>query len=247
MAGGNLTVTTSGAIDNQRGLLQADDTLTLTASSLDNSNTLTASNAPAKGVLGKVVSIVAGRVNNQGGAISAGQDLGIKTGELDNTAGEASQGVARIEADTLKNTQGKLLAGKNLTVIVKALQGLRAARGRGPVLEYAGSLNQEGEITAGRDLNLTVGGTLDNRARITAGRDLGVKAGTLNNQATGELVAGRNNTINVTGTLTNAGLIDGVNTRITAGAVTNLGRIYGDNLAIGTGSLVNDVGAGGRR
>ena len=25
-AGGNLTVTTSGAIDNQRGLLQADDT-----------------------------------------------------------------------------------------------------------------------------------------------------------------------------------------------------------------------------
>ena len=75
MAGGNLTITTSGAIDNQRGLLQADDTLTLTASSLDNNNTLTASNAPAKGVLGKVVSIVAGRVNNQGGAISAGQDL----------------------------------------------------------------------------------------------------------------------------------------------------------------------------
>ena len=90
-----------------------------------------------------------------------------------------------------------------------------------------------------------MGGTFDNRARITAGRDLGVKAGTLNNQATGELVAGRNNTINVTGTLTNAGLIDGVNTRITAGAVTNLGRIYGDTLAIGTGSLVNDVGAGG--
>ena len=49
-------------------------------------------------------------------------------------------------------------------------------------------------------------------------------------------MAGRNNTINVTGTLTNAGLIDGVNTRITAGAVTNLGRIYGDTLAIGTGS-----------
>ena len=140
MAGGNLTITTSGAIDNQRGLLQADDTLTLTASSLDNNNTLTASNAPAKGVLGKVVSIVAGRVNNQGGAISAGQDLGIKTGELDNTAGEASsQGVARIEADTLKNTQGKLLAGKNPTVIVKALQGLGALRsGEDLSFEYAG-------------------------------------------------------------------------------------------------------------
>ena len=115
VAGGNLTITTSGAIDNQRGLLQADDTLTLTASSLDNSNTLTASNAPAKGVLGKVVSIVAGRVNNQGGAISAGQDLGIKTGELDNTAGDiAAQGSARIDADTLDNTRGQIAAGQGL-------------------------------------------------------------------------------------------------------------------------------------
>ena len=105
MAGGNLTVTTSGAIDNQRGLLQADDTLTLTASSLDNSNTLTASNAPAKGVLGKVVSIVAGRVNNQGGAISAGQDLGIKTGELDNTAGEAASQASRASRPTRSRTR----------------------------------------------------------------------------------------------------------------------------------------------
>ena len=90
---------------NQRGLLQADDTLTLTASSLDNSNTLTASNAPAKGVLGKVVSIVAGRVNNQGGAISAGQDLGIKTGELDNTAGEASRKALRASRPTRSRTR----------------------------------------------------------------------------------------------------------------------------------------------
>ena len=160
VAGGNLTVTTSGAIDNQRGLLQADDTLTLTASSLDNSNTLTASNAPAKGVLGKVVSIVAGRVNNQGGAISAGQDLGIKTGELDNTAGDiAAQGSARIDADTLDNTRGQIAAGQGPGVLVKALQGLGSlASGEDLAFEYAGSLNQEGNLTAGRDLNLSVGG-----------------------------------------------------------------------------------------
>ena len=192
MAGGNLTVTTSGAIDNQRGLLQADDTLTLTASSLDNSNTLTASNAPAKGVLGKVVSIVAGRVNNQGGAISAGQDLGIKTGELDNTAGDiAAQGSARIDADTLDNTRGQIAAGQGLGVLVKALQGLGSlASGEDLAFEYAGSLNQEGNLTAGRDLNLSVGGHMSNRARVSAGRDLSIRADSLDNQVTGN-AAGR--------------------------------------------------------
>ncbi|MBR8657611.1 hypothetical protein KDH83_30280, partial [Achromobacter sp. Marseille-Q0513] len=247
VAGGNLTIITSGAIDNQRGLLQADDTLTLTAASLDNRNTLTSSGAPAKGVLGKVASIVAGRVNNQGGAISVGQDLAIKAGELDNTAGEvASQGAARIEADTLKNTQGKLLAGRTLSVIVKTLRELGTLQSQGDLsFAYDGPLNQRGDLIAGRDLSLAVGGTMDNTARINAGRDLNIWADTLNNQATGELVAGRNNTINVAGTLTNAGLIDGGNTRITAGGVTNLGRIYGDGVAIGAGTLLNGAGANG--
>ena len=169
MAGGNLTVTTSGAIDNQRGLLQADDTLTLTASSLDNSNTLTASNAPAKGVLGKVVSIVAGRVNNQGGAISAGQDLGIKTGELDNTAGDiAAQGSARIDADTLDNTRGQIAAGQGLGCWSRRCKAWARWPRADLAFEYAGSLNQEGNLTAGRDLNLSVGGHMSNRARVSA-------------------------------------------------------------------------------
>ena len=52
-------------------------------------------------------------MNNQGGAISAGQDLGIKTGELDNTAGDiAAQGSARIDADTLDNTRGQIAAAR---------------------------------------------------------------------------------------------------------------------------------------
>ena len=139
VAGGNLTITTSGAIDNQRGLLQADDTLTLTASSLDNSNTLTASNAPAKGVLGKVVSIVAGRVNNQGGAISAGQDLGIKTGELDNTAGDiAAQGSARIDAERW-TTRAARSRRPGPGVLVRRCGLGSLASGEDLAFEYAGS------------------------------------------------------------------------------------------------------------
>ncbi|MFD4840497.1 hemagglutinin repeat-containing protein [Achromobacter sp. NPDC058515] len=244
LAGGGLAIAATGAVDNRGGLIQADDTLTLNAASLDNSATLA---APAKGVLGKLVAIVADGVNNQAGSISASQDLTLTTGQLDNTGGEvAAQNVATIQADTLQNNQGKLLAGKRLAVMIQALQGLGTLQsGEDLSFTYAGSLNQTGDIAAGRDLSMSVGGDMDNSARISAGRDLSVTAASLNNQASGELLAGRNNTINVTRGLTNAGLIDGASTRITAGRVDNFGRIYGDAISIRTGELVNGMGAGG--
>ena len=129
------TITTSGAIDNQRGLLRADDTLTLTASSLDNSNTLTASNAPAKGVLGKVVSIVAGRVNNQGGAISAGQDLASRPASWTTPPAKP---LARRCAHRGRHAQehaGQAAGGQEPDRHRQGAAGPgRAALGRGPVL-----------------------------------------------------------------------------------------------------------------
>jgi filamentous hemagglutinin len=244
LAGGNLTLDSVGAVDNRGGLIQADDALTLNAASLDNRATL---GAPAKGVLGKVVEIVSGKVNNQGGSISAGQDLALTTGELDNAGGEvAAQRYATVQATTLKNSQGKLLAGERLAVTIQALQGLGTLQSAQDLsFTYTGSLNQNGDIAAGRDLTLSVGGAMDNSATVSAGRDLTVTAATLNNQATGELLAGRNNTINVTNGLTNSGLIDGGSTNISAGRVDNFGRIYGDAISIRTGDLVNGAGAGG--
>ena len=185
VAGGNLTVTTSGAIDNQRGLLQADDA-DLTASSLDNSNTLTASNAPAKGVLGKVVSIVAGRVNNQGGAISAGQDLGIKTGELDNTAGDiAAQGSARIDADTLDNTRGQIAAGQGLGCWSRRCRPGLAGLGRGPGVRVRGFL-EPGRQSDGRARpEPERGWPHEQPCARQRGRDLSIRADSLDNQVTG--------------------------------------------------------------
>ncbi|WLW64073.1 hemagglutinin repeat-containing protein [Achromobacter aegrifaciens] len=247
LAARDLTVTATGAVDNRGGLIQADNVLTLNAASLDNSGTLTAAGTPPKGVLGKVVSIMADRVNNQGGSIEAIEDLTLTTKELDNTGGTvASQGNARIVADMLKNTQGTLQAGKSLTVIAQALQGLGVLQSAGDLsFTYAGPLNQEGDISSGRDLNLSVGGAMDNRAKISAGRDLSISADSLNNQASGQLLAGGQNRITVTQGLTNAGLIDGGSTRITAGRVDNTGRIYGDAVSIQAGALVNGAGAGG--
>ncbi|WP_198158123.1 hemagglutinin repeat-containing protein [Achromobacter spanius] len=247
LAGGDLTLTTAGAVDNRGGLIQADGTLTLSAASLDNSATLTAAAAPPKGVLAKVAAIVADRVNNQGGSISAGQDLTVTTDELDNAGGEvAAQRYATVEAAVLKNHQGKVMAGERLAVMIQNLQGLGTLQSAQDLsFTYTGSLNQTGTIAAGRDLSMSVGGAMDNSATVSAGRDLSITAASLNNQASGELLAGRTNTINVANGLTNSGLIDGGSTNITAGRLDNFGRIYGDTIAIRAGELVNGAGAGG--
>lgn len=247
MASGNLAINASGALDNHRGLIQADNALTLTAATLDNSATLGATKSAPQGVLGKVVTIVADRVNNQGGSIQAGQDLTLTTRELDNQGGEvAAQGNAHIVADTLKNGQGKLLGGNSLTVIAQVLHGLGTLQSAGDLsFHYAGALNQPGDLSSGRDMTLSVGGALDNSATISAGRDLNIKANSLTNHATGQLLAGGANTITVAHGLTNAGLIDGAVTRINAGSVDNLARIYGDKVAILANTLVNSAGAGG--
>ncbi|MCW3156333.1 hemagglutinin repeat-containing protein [Achromobacter spanius] len=247
LAGGDLTLTTAGAVDNRGGLIQADGTLTLSATSLDNRATLTAAAAPPKGVLAKVAAIVADRVNNQGGSISAGQDLTVTTDELDNAGGEvAAQRYATVEAAVLKNHQGKVMAGERLAVMIQNLQGLGTLQSAQDLsFTYTGSLNQTGTIAAGRDLSMSVGGAMDNSATVSAGRDLSITAASLNNQASGELLAGRTNTINVANGLTNSGLIDGGATNITAGRLDNFGRIYGNTIAIRAGELVNGAGAGG--
>ncbi|WEX94598.1 hemagglutinin repeat-containing protein [Achromobacter sp. SS2-2022] len=247
LAGGNLVINASGAVDNHSGLIQADNALTLTSATLDNSATLGAAKSAPQGVLGKVVTIVADRVNNQGGSIQAGHNLTLTTRELDNQGGEvAAQGNAHIVADTLKNGQGKLLGGNSLTVIAHVLHGLGTLQSAGDLsFHYAGALNQPGDLSSGRDMNLSVGGAVDNSATISAGRDLNIKANSLTNHATGQLLAGGANTITVAHDLINAGLIDGAVTRINAGSVDNLARIYGDKVAILANTLVNRAGTGG--
>ncbi|QQB36310.1 hemagglutinin repeat-containing protein [Achromobacter deleyi] len=253
LAGRDLSITETAAptptdaVDNREGLILADNALTLRAASLDNSDTLTAAGDPPKGVLAKVVDILADRVGNQAGSMLARADLTLTTKDLDNAGGEiASQGNARILADRLDNAGGKLLADKRLTVITQVLQGLGTLQSAGDLsFQYAGSLNQEGDIASGRDLALSVGGDMDNRARVSAARDLSITADALNNQASGELLAGGANAITVARGLTNAGIIDGGSTRIIVDRVENTGRIYGDTLSIQAGALINGAGAGG--
>ncbi|MFE0841420.1 two-partner secretion domain-containing protein, partial [Achromobacter insolitus] len=256
LAARDLAITATGALDNRGGLIQADNTLALNAASLDNrgpgaaglgNRSIPDAGRPPTGVLGKVVSLMADRIDNRSGDIQAIEALNLTSSHLDNTGGQiASLGDSRIVADTLRNSRGQLHANRTLTVIVQALQGVGSLQSAGDLgLQHAGSLDQDGDISSGRDLSLVIGGALDNRARVSAGRDLSITADSLNNQASGALLAAGVNTIAVAQGLTNAGLIDGGSTRITAGHVDNTGRIYGDAVSLQAGALVNGADGGG--
>ncbi|WP_187639847.1 hemagglutinin repeat-containing protein [Achromobacter insolitus] len=256
LAAHDLAITASGALDNRGGLIQADNTLALNAARLDNrgpgaaglgNRSIPDAARPPTGVLGKVVSLMADRIDNRSGDIQGVEALSLTSSHLDNTGGQiASLGDSRIVADTLRNSHGQLHANRTLTVIVQALQGVGSLQSAGDLgLQHAGSLDQDGDISSGRDLSLVIGGALDNRARVSAGRDLSITADSLKNQASGALLAAGVNTIAVAQGLTNAGLIDGGSTRITAGQVDNTGRIYGDAVSIQAGALVNGADGGG--
>ena len=105
LAGADVAIAATGAVDNRGGLIQADESLTLNAAALDNSATLAAPGTPAKGVLGKLVAIMADRVNNQGGSVGAGQDLTLTTGNWTTPAAKSPpRRNATVRAALLKNT-----------------------------------------------------------------------------------------------------------------------------------------------
>ncbi|WZB60488.1 hypothetical protein WJ970_21170 [Achromobacter xylosoxidans] len=152
MAGGNLTVTTSGAIDNQRGLLQADDTLTLTASP-DNSNIADRQQRACQGRAGQGGQY-RGRAREQPGRRDqrrpGSRHQNWRVGQRCRDI--AARGAARIDADALDNTRGQIALGQGLRVLTGHSQGLGSASGEDLAFEYAGSLNQEGQSDAtGRD------------------------------------------------------------------------------------------------
>ncbi|WP_454690809.1 two-partner secretion domain-containing protein [Achromobacter aloeverae] len=243
----DLTLNSAGVIDNTGGLLQGTNALTLTAVSLNNTDTPSSDNTRALGVVGKTVILNAGSIDNTRGTLAASDALTLGTALLQNAAGLiTSGGTADITAGTLANEAGNIVAGTRLSITSNALTGTGTLQSQGDLnLTLSGGLTHTGVMAAGRDATLSIAGDLDNRGTISAGRNLTVGANTLTNEVSGEIVSNGVTTLNLANALNNAGLIDGQTTHIQADSILNTGRIYGDTLAISANYLRNDVGASG--
>ncbi|NKG28875.1 filamentous hemagglutinin N-terminal domain-containing protein [Erwinia rhapontici] len=235
-AGSDVTLTSGGALNNDRGMISAlSGDLSLTSAQLDN-------NGGRLESAGKVQVRSAG-INNVGGTMvgqqltldSAGQALNNQNGGI-----AATEGVT-LTAGALNNEGGKVIAGKNLNAGVQSVSGNGQLLSLGDMqLAVNGDFSNVGSTLANGNLDLNVQGALDNAGQLNAGKQLAVTAASLNNQQSGD-ISGQITHVDVGSSLTNRGIIDGVETVLRAGTLNNIGsgRIYGDHLAIQAGELNN--------
>nr|WP_282563733.1 hemagglutinin repeat-containing protein [Providencia stuartii] len=233
-------------IENQQGWVKANEHLDISAKYIDNKNTSQA----GKGLEGASVSLRTTHLDNQSGAVRAGQAIEANIAQnLNNSQGMLSAGTklsitdnARGKALAVSNQQGVIVSNGDATITANQLTGegkLIAQK----VLSLA--LNQHfentGRIQAGENLtaNFTQGFT--NKGLISSLGELALSTTTVINSLSGE-ISGQNTRIKASGQVLNTGLIDGVLTHIVANSLDNLGtgRIYGDFLVIAVNSLVND-------
>ena len=173
---------------------------------------------------------LSGRLHNQGGEITAANQLTIHDGGRNTLAIENAGGIiqsghdAQIQAKSLGDS-GTLKAGHQLAI---ALQD---------------DFDAQRTIEAGHQLTLTTQGKLRNRSRLQAGHQVVVRAGHLSNEAQGILESGGNLHLLAEHDMDNRGVVNSHGlTRIdTGGTLTNIGsgKIYGDHIALGSSVLNN--------
>ncbi|SDC49890.1 filamentous hemagglutinin family N-terminal domain-containing protein [Variovorax sp. CF079] len=250
-AAGDLRID-AGAIDNTGALIRSLGTTTLNAGTLANANTLSTD----RGIEGKNVSISTGTLINNVGAIRADDDTTITTsGGVDNNWGLISAGNALRIVDpnaanpaaktlSLTNTNGKLVADKNLQIDAATFSGDgQAVSGKDLSIALTQDAVNNAEVAANGSLSYTTTGNFTNNGKLLAGETLTVGGNNVENTAGAEM-SGKNTIVNAGGTLTNRGLIDSNGaTQINAGTVNNVGsgRIYGDAISIAAGTLNNDA------
>ncbi|UWF47183.1 hemagglutinin repeat-containing protein [Pseudomonas sp. N3-W] len=256
----------TGALQNQGGQLSSDQTLDLSATQVNNGlagqiSSTQALNAHVTGLDqhdgGHLFSATRlsldmnhGLLNNQGGLINApGQLLLSNLGLVNNRQGEISSTLGfNLTADSLDNTDGKLLSEQALVVrIAQALDNTRAQIAAAAIDLQAQSLNnQSGSVNAGSGLSLLLAGGLNNQGGKLGARDLTVQVADLDNRH-GQMTAdtrlslvARNGINNASGSMTAGQLlsVQGASLDNTQGTLLSSAALTA-NIA---GQLMNQAG-----
>ena len=221
LANGDVTLAAKTLMDNQNGTIAAGENLDVKTAELNNEQ----GNVTA---YGNGLLSAARKLDNAEGHVAANQALNITSGEVVNTKGTLTAGQdERIETKTIQ-LDGKLIAGRNLTVQAEAdITNEHAEDGFG--------------ITkAGGELAISTKGKLTNAKKLEADGKISLNADGINNHKDAEITGGA---IRIQAkSLLNRGLMnaDGEH-EIHALHLENLetGRIYGNNITIDTKTLEN--------
>lgn len=201
MAGGNLGLSSNGAVNNRNGRLGANQAVSLSGTALD---------------------------NRQNGLVSAASTLDLDVTHIENQGGLVTGGTTRLTADTVENSEGRISSKADLVATIGSLNqrnGEFVAQGN---LSLTGtSLNNYngGLVGAAKALKVQVN-TVDNRGgEISSSQEINVSGQHLNNSDGGKVLAGTNLELTVAHVINQAqGLLNGQGrTTVTGQTLDNSG------------------------
>jgi len=241
-SGGTGTLRIEGGIDNRGGLLTSNGLLELAARDIDNRDTRRADTA--LGLQAGSLRIAADGVDNASGLLVAATDATLAlAGQMDNTQGVVSAGrTLGLRTAGLNNDAGLLHAGALQELDVTRLTGKGRIQSQGDAkLRVRGDLGHDGQMVANGQLQLTADGTLENRGTLRGGTGVQVRAGAIDNAASGEIDSQGLTQLLAETRIVNRGLVDGATSHLQAPRIDNLGggRLYGNHVAIAATTLRN--------
>jgi len=248
---------------NTSSLIRSGGAVTIKASSFSNTETKgSGQGLNDQGIDGQSLVFLVSSLNNSKGSIRADDSASLIVGQkFDNTGGLVSAGKSLLVQDNAvafspsawanalqgKNTDGRLIAGEQLSLSLKGLEGAGQILSLGTLTaRIAGDYSNTGTIQANGSLSVSVQGTLNNQSKIQGADSLQVEAEVFDNTSGGEVMSGRETAVIAGNAVTNRGLIDGATTYVNAKLIDNLGtgRIYGNDVALAAETLRNDSESG---
>ena len=264
IAGQQIDLNLSGALNNRLGIIESDTTLAIKAASLDNQT----GQLRALGSGGKTGFQLGGLFDNRNGTLeSANTDLGLAAGGFLNDGGSllhVGNGTFDIATANVTGAGGSIVTRGGLTLNADSWSNsnvIQAARLNVNVNNFSqaasgqllastslvgtgGNWTNDGLIASDGALSLNLGGTYAGSGRLSSLGTLGLSAGQVSLNAASTLAGGGDTTVAVVGQLNNAGrLTSATNLTVNAGTINNQGTLgSGQALTVTTGTLVNDRG-----
>lgn len=264
IAGQQIDLNLSGALNNRLGIIESDSTLAIKAASLDNQT----GQLRVLGGSGNTDFQIGGLFDNRNGTLeSANTNLSLAAGSFLNDGGSllhVGDGTFDISTANVTGAGGSIVTRGGLTLNADSWSNsnvIQAARlnvnvnnftqtASGQLLASTslvgsgGNWTNDGLIASDGALNLNLGGTYAGNGRLSSLGTLGLSAGQVSLNAPSSIAGGGDTTVSVGGQLNNVGrLTSATNLIVNAGGINNQGTLgSGQGLTVTTGALVNDHG-----
>ena len=265
IAGQQIDLNLSGALNNRLGIIESDSTLSIKAASLDNQT----GQLRALGDNGKTSFQIGGLFDNRNGTLeSANTDLSMAVGGFLNGGGSllhVGNGTFDISTANVTGAGGTLVTRGGLTLNADSWSNsnvIQAGRLNVNVNNFSQTASgqllasdslvgsgvnwfNEGLIASDGSLSVGLSGAYWGSGRLSSQGTLGLSAAQVNlNSVTSSIAGGRDTTLNISGQLDNTGrLTSAANLTVNAGGINNVGTLAGaQQLTVTTGSLVNSNG-----